>query len=81
MIPKAPASRVAKVYTPSERARALECADKEGITSAAEKYGISRFSIYEWRRKTALHAEGKIADSPVVGSDEDRAASRDHRIL
>lgn len=73
--------RVAKVYTPSERARALECAAAEGVTVAAEKYGISRFSIYDWQRRTRLHAEGKTTDSPVVGSDEDVAAGRDRRIL
>lgn len=73
--------KVAKLYTPSERARALECADKEGVTVAAQKFGISRFSLYEWRRRTELHAQGKIADSPVVGSDEDPAAARDQRIL
>jgi len=28
-----------------------------------------------------LHAEGKMADSPVAGSDEDAAAARDRRIL
>ena len=72
---------VAKAYTPSERARALECAAQEGVSAAALKFGISRFSLYEWQRRTALHAQGKIANSPVVGSDEDRGAARDHRIL
>lgn len=73
--------KVAKVYTPSARARILEAADSEGVTAASEKFGVSRFSIYEWRRRAALHAEGKIADSPVTGTDEDKAAARDHRIL
>lgn len=73
--------KVAKLYTPSERARALECAAKEGMTATAKKLGISRFSLYEWRRKTELHAQGKIADSPVVGSDENPATARDLRIL
>lgn len=73
--------KVAKLYTPSERARALEYADKEGVTVAAQKFGISRFSLYAWRRRTELHAQGKIPDSPVVGSDENHAAARDLRIL
>jgi len=59
----------------------LELAAAEGLTAAAAKLGISRFSIYEWRRRARLHAEGKMADSPVAGSDEDGAAARDRRIL
>ncbi len=73
--------RVAKVYTPSERARALECAHAEGVTAAAKKFKMSAFAIYDWRRRARLHGEGKVADSPVVGSDEDHAAARDSRIL
>lgn len=72
---------VAKSYTPSERARALELAAAEGVTVASETLGISRFSIYEWQRRARLHAEGKLADSPVIGSDEDAASARDRRIL
>lgn len=74
-------SRAAKVYTPSFRGQVLEFAAQESVTAAAIKYGLSRFSIYEWRRRTQLHAEGKAADSPLVGSDDDVAAARDHRIL
>ena len=76
-----PSKRVAKVYTPSQRALALEVAAKEGVAAASKQLGHSRFSIYEWQRRAALHAQGKIADSPVVGSDEDKAAVRDGRIL
>ena len=87
--PQAPAKQeqpvsknpVARLYTPSERARALELAAAEGVTAASENLGISRFSIYEWRRRARLHAEGKLADSPVTGSDQDAAAARDRRIL
>lgn len=79
--PVASERKVAKLYTPSERARALEFAAKEGVTAAAQKFGISRFSIYEWQRRVELHAQGKSADSPVTGSDEDAAAARDQRIL
>ena len=48
---------------------------------ASKKLGICRFTIYDWQRKASLHADGKIADSPVVGSDEDHRAARDRRIL
>lgn len=72
---------VAKIYTPSERARALEYAAAEGVTAASRKFGISRFTIYDWRRRVYLHAEGKAAESPVVGSDKNPAVERDRRIL
>lgn len=74
-------SVVARIYTPSERARALELAAAEGVTAASEKLGISRFSIYEWRRRARLHAEGKLQDSPVTGPDENPTTARDRRVL
>ena len=73
--------RVAKSYTPSERAEVLECAAKHSVTEASKQHGVSRFSIYSWQRKAKLHAEGKLKDSPVTGSDEDPRAARDRRIL
>ena len=82
--PKAPvaaAKQVARLYTPSERARALECAAAEGVSAAAAKLGISRFSIYNWQRRVRLHADGKVADSPVVGNDENPLEERERRIL
>jgi len=72
---------VARVYTPSERARALELADEVGVTKASRQLGISRFSIQEWRRKARLHAAGKARTSPVVGSDAPAGEERDQRIL
>jgi transposase InsO family protein len=51
------------------------------VTAAAREYGVSRFSVYEWQRRARLHAEGKSASSPLLGSDEDPAAARDGRIL
>ena len=78
---KVRAVRVAKMYTPSGRAQILECAAQDGVSIAAEKFGVSRFSIYEWRRRSRLHAQGEIAESPVVGSDDDPAALRDSRVL
>ena len=37
-----PSGKVARVYTPSEKARALELAEKVGITAASKQLGISR---------------------------------------
>lgn len=79
-----PAARkrsVAKVYTPSQRAQILEFADAQGVTTAAQKFGVTRFSIYDWQRKLHLHNEGKSSHSPVTGSDENTTVLRDERIL
>jgi transposase InsO family protein len=77
----APGRHVAKVYTPSQRAQALEYAAKHGPTAAAKEFEISRFSLREWQRKARQHAKGERVDNPLVGSDENKAAVRDLRIL
>jgi putative transposase len=80
-VAEAPASRVAKSYTPSQRAEALELAAKVGVTQASEQLGMSRFSLYEWRRKQRLAAAGE-GDSPTAGPDpKDVAEERDTAIL
>ena len=81
-IPRTPtASKVARIYTPSEKARALELAADIGVTAVSKQLGISRFSIYEWRRKVKLAAEGK-GDSPTSGpAPADIEAQRDKEIL
>ncbi len=76
-----PKKVVAKAYKPSLRAQVLEFVADHGVTAAAAKFGVTRFSIYNWKRQLALHAEGKTESSPVSGSDEDLAAKRDERIL
>lgn len=77
----APNRHVAKVYTPSQRAQALEYAAKHGPTAASKQFGISRFSLRDWRRKAQRHAKGERVANPLVGSDENQAAARDLRIL
>ena len=73
--------RVAKVYTPSQRAQALERAAEVGITATSRELGISRFSLYSWRRRVRLAAEGQ-GESPTSGPDpSDIAAQRDQEIL
>jgi transposase len=78
---KGKARNTARVYTPSERANILEIAAIAGVTEAARQSGASRFIIYDWQRKISLHAEGKLPDSPVTGSDDDPRAHRDQLIL
>jgi putative transposase len=74
-------SRIAKLYTPSQKAQVLEHAAAHGVTAAAEKFEISRFSIYDWQRKLAKAAEGE-GPSPTSGpAPADIAAMRDQEIL
>ncbi len=85
-LPAAPTSprsgrQVAKFYSPSERARALEYAAEHGPTAASRQFGVSRFSLREWQRRAQQHAQGKRPDSPIVGSDAHPAVERDRRIL
>jgi len=73
--------RVARSYTPSEKARALEYAAEHGVTKAAEHFGISRFSLYEWRRKLKKAAAGE-GPSPTSGpAPADIEEQRDREIL
>jgi len=73
--------RVAKVYTPSQRAEALEMLSVVGPAQTCRQLGISRFSLYEWARKQRAFDEGEASDTPLAGSDEDVADARDARIL
>lgn len=74
-------TRVARVYTPSEKARALELAARDGVTAASKALGISRYSLYEWRRRVERAAKGE-GDSPTSGPDPaDIEARRDKEIL
>jgi transposase InsO family protein len=74
-------TRVAKLYTPSQRAVILEDAGKVGITAAAKKHEVSRFAIYAWQRGVSKAAAGE-GDSPTSGPSEDEIAERrDKEIL
>ena len=74
-------SPVARSYTPSEKAVVLEHAARHGVTAAAKKFGASRYSIYEWRRKVAKAAKGEGA-SPTSGlAPSEIEARRDREIL
>jgi len=74
-------SRVAKSYTPSQKAVVLEHAAREGVTAAAKKHGISRFSIYDWQRRLTKAAAGE-GPSPTSGpAPKDVEQQRDAEIL
>ena len=74
-------SRVAKLYTPSQKAETLEYAAKDGVSAAAEHYGVSRFSIYDWQRKSKKAAAG-LGPAITSGPEpQDVEAQRDREIL
>lgn len=75
------ARRVAKLYTPSQKAEALEAAATQGVTAASDKLGVSRFSIYEWKRQVQKAAAGQ-GPSPTSGpSPKEMEQKRDSEIL
>jgi putative transposase len=68
-------------YTPSEKAEILEQACVHGPTAASKEFGVSRYSISEWRRQERRAAEGKGL-SPTSGpAPQDVAEQRDREIL
>lgn len=74
-------ARVAKSYTPSQRALVLEDAARGTVTEAARKHGVSRFAIYQWQRKVKRAAAGE-GQSPTSGpAPRDVEAKRDAEIL
>lgn len=73
--------RVARNYTPSEKAQVLEYAAAHGVSAAMKKFGASRFSIYEWKRKLTRAAAGE-GPSPTSGpGPREIEAKRDAEIL
>lgn len=74
-------SHIAKLYTPSQKAEIVEHAATHGVTVAAAKFDVSRFSIYDWRRRVEKAAAGE-GPSPTSGpSPKDIEAQRDKEIL
>jgi transposase InsO family protein len=78
---KVKAKHVARVYTPSEIARALERVAELGMRPAAKELGISRNALRDWQRKAARAARGE-GPSPTSGPDPKQVeVDRDRRIL
>lgn len=61
-------ARVAKVYTPSQVAQALERMAKIGLRPTARELKISRATLRDWERKAAKAAKGE-GPSPTSGPD------------
>ena len=73
--------RVARSYTPSEKAQALEHAAAHGVSATSEKFGASRFAIYDWQRKLKKANAGK-GPSPTSGpAPQEIEEQRDREIL
>jgi len=73
--------RVAKIYTPSQKAEILDHSAAHGPTQTEKKFGVSRYSIYAWQRKVSNAAEGN-GPSPTSGpAPLDLEAQRDKEIL
>lgn len=76
-----PAKTIARSYTPSQRAEMLEYAAQHSVTEANAKFGVSRFSIYDWQRKVTAAAAG-LGPSPTSGpSAAEIETRRDREIL
>ena len=74
-------ARVAKAYTPSEIAAALERVDAIGVRPASAELGISRNALRDWERKVAKAARGE-GPAPTSGPDPKTVeAQRDAAIL
>ena len=81
VLPNSLIKRVARSYTPSQKAEALEYAATHGVSAASEKFGISRFSIYDWQRKVVKAAAGE-GPSPTSGPEPKAIEEqRDREIL
>lgn len=73
--------RVAKVYTPTQIAQALERVAAIGVRPAATALGISRTTLRDWERKAARAALGE-GPAPTSGpAPQDVEARRDKAIL
>lgn len=73
--------KVARRYSPSEKARALEYAAEHGVSAAADALGMSRYSLQAWRRQVERASKGD-GPSPTSGPAPDElAAQRDREIL
>jgi transposase InsO family protein len=80
-VPSTRRARVARVYTPSQIAQALERVAAIGVRPAAKELGISRTTLRDWERKAARAARGE-GPAPTSGPDPRTVgARRDAAIL
>jgi transposase InsO family protein/transposase-like protein len=63
-----PKRKVVKRYTPSQRAEAVEYAHTHGVAKASNALGMSRFSLYQWMRKSATAAKGETGGKEAAST-------------
>ena len=79
--PPTSTKRVAKRYTPSQKAEIVEYAAAHSVLEASKHFGVSRFAIYDWQRRVAKAARGE-GPSPTSGpSQSEIEEQRDREIL
>jgi transposase InsO family protein len=72
---------IARIYTPSQRQQALTMLEEKGPVETSRTLGISRFSLYEWKRRHDTSKQNSTVSSPIVSADINKASLRDDRIL
>lgn len=75
------AKRIARSYTPSQKAQALELAAAHGVSSASKQHGMSRFAIYDWQRKLEKANAGEGAAPTSGPAPQEIEDQRDREIL
>ena len=74
-----------KRYAPAQRKEILEYAGEHSVKAAAEKFGATETTIYEWRRaikrRSEPTGEGESGDKPSERVIEDPKEERDRKIL
>ena len=72
-------------YAPAQRKEILAYAEKHGVKGAAEKFGATETSIYEWRRAIKRRGQQAVEQDGVNRSDEhtgeDPKEERDRKIV
>ena len=78
---KAHAAR-GKRYSPAQRKEILEYAQAHEVRTAAEKFGVTEASIYEWRRAAKRRGEAQLTGDGQEGPGEaDPKQVRDEKVL
>ena len=71
-----------KRYSPAQRKEILEYAQEHDVRSAAEKFGVTEASIYEWRRAVKRRGEAQRTGDGQEGlGEEDPKQVRDRKVL
>ena len=71
-----------KRYSPAQKREVLEYAEGHDVAAAAEKFGVTQASIYEWRRALKRRGDGELTgDGKGEGAEEDPQQVRDGKVL